>query len=314
MTTPAGLLLWGQAGDYDAIEDRSVVATLAGNRRGLVFAPVLSARPGLSVGVGPWAAIVDCEDRTAAVIGSRETQAIDVPAGGGAARTDVLWADIDVDAGLWQGALYPASGIAGRAGVELGRIIVPGGANASSQFELIQGRVSRAGGADPARTDLAASATGTAWVTMFDAVIPGGDAENGSIYEIEVWGNGTHPTGNRRTLSFRLQVGAVDMNTFTFGTIAFSTSTGIFRWHAKGRAIRRATDWQGSCEATISMNENLSGGNTHHAFECQAAGSSVIDPSNDLPFRVQASWGPSGGGNAPELRARIGFYRKITGG
>jgi hypothetical protein len=138
MTTPGGLLAWGQAGNYDAIEDRMVVTALAG-RAGLVAAPALAARGGLTVGVGPWLGIVDCGDRTLAVVGAREEQQQDVPAGGAQPRTDVLWADIDTDAGTWQGRLYPAGGEAGRLGVLLATIVVPAGANSAAQMELIPG-------------------------------------------------------------------------------------------------------------------------------------------------------------------------------
>jgi len=138
MTTPGGLLAWGQAGNYDAIEDRMVVTALAG-REGLVAAPALRPLGGLTVGVGPWLGIVSCGDRTLAVVGARDEQQQDVPAGGAQPRTDVLWADIDPDAGTWQGRLYPAGGEAGRLGVLLATIAVPAGANSAAQMELIPG-------------------------------------------------------------------------------------------------------------------------------------------------------------------------------
>jgi hypothetical protein len=91
------------------------------------------------VGIGPWQAIVDCGDRTLAVIGSRNQAQIDVNAGGAAARTDVLWADIDPDAGTWTGNIYAAGQEIGRLGVLLATINVPAGANTSAQMELYPG-------------------------------------------------------------------------------------------------------------------------------------------------------------------------------
>lgn len=133
---PAGPLLYGQAGVYDAIDDRLLVTTLSVGTVGLVRPPTLTPGAGLFVNIGAWHGVADCEDGTLAVIGSRDTEAIEVPAGGASQRVDVLFADIDPDAGRWRADLYTEAEAATRAGLILGRITVPAGANGSAQFSL----------------------------------------------------------------------------------------------------------------------------------------------------------------------------------
>ena len=63
MTTPAGLLRWGQSGRYSAREDRQVITALAGERAGIVTAVRLSPALGLGIAVDPgWLAIAECGD------------------------------------------------------------------------------------------------------------------------------------------------------------------------------------------------------------------------------------------------------------
>jgi hypothetical protein len=133
---PSGPLLWGQAAEYDAIDDRLVITTLAAGTVGLVRPPTLTPGAGLVVNIGGWHGSADCEDGTLAVIGSRDVQTIEVPAGGATPRTDVLFADIDADAGYWQADLYTEAEAATRAGLRLGTITVPAGANSAAQMDM----------------------------------------------------------------------------------------------------------------------------------------------------------------------------------
>lgn len=143
-TLPTGPLLWGQAGVYDAIDDRLAVTALATGITGLVRPPELTPGAGLSVNVGRWHGITDCGDGTLAVVGTRDTQPVEVPAGGGALRTDVLFAEVDPDAGTWTADLFSEAETAGLLGVRLGTIGVPAGANGSAQFDLRPGSVALA--------------------------------------------------------------------------------------------------------------------------------------------------------------------------
>jgi len=135
MSMPTGLLAWGQAGVYNAVDDRLVIAALANNRNGVVKAPVLTAGSGLTVNLaGGWLAIASAADGTSVVVGSRNQVTISVPAGGGSARNDALWCDISPDQATWTLSLLAQSQLPGRLGVLLANISVPAGANSASAF------------------------------------------------------------------------------------------------------------------------------------------------------------------------------------
>lgn len=136
MSTPNGTLVWGQGGIYDAIDDRAAITVLSNFRHGVVKAGTLApaAQGGLHVQLGPFAAVVDCNDGTMAVILSTGPIDLAIAGGGTSARTDVIWADINVAAGSWAVNVYTPGQIVGRQGIELGRLTVPAGANAASQF------------------------------------------------------------------------------------------------------------------------------------------------------------------------------------
>ena len=146
MTTPTGLLSWGQAGNYNAVNDRLVIRGLAGpSFFGLVQAPTLAAGAGLAVNVGPWIAIVDCGDGTSAVVGSTANASINETAGGASQRTDVLWADINVDGtSQWSLTILP-SPVSGRTGVALGTIVVPASAANAAAMTFTPGGASQPG-------------------------------------------------------------------------------------------------------------------------------------------------------------------------
>jgi hypothetical protein len=123
-------LMWGQEQEYDADQDRLVITALSDRRYGLARPPALDAGTGLVLNVGGWAGIVNCEDGTDAVVGTRETQALNIGAGpSSGTRTDVIWADIDVDAGTYTLAVITPLQATGRAGVELGRVVAGTGHN-----------------------------------------------------------------------------------------------------------------------------------------------------------------------------------------
>jgi hypothetical protein len=150
MTTPSGLLAWGQSGSYDAIDDRRVIQALAAGRKGLVIVPTLGAATGLNVNVGPWLALVGVPDGTTAVIGNRDASVMPVLAGGSAARTETLWADINADGATW-GPLQVlgSAALVGRTGVALGTITTPANANAASAMTFTPGAMAREPGWGP---------------------------------------------------------------------------------------------------------------------------------------------------------------------
>jgi hypothetical protein len=138
---PTGLLMWGQAGVYNGVDDRAVITALIDNAIGGVVRPAgLSAGAGLNINVGAgWSAVASCGDGTNCVIGSRQSHVVTETAGPPAGtRNDLLWADTYPDDGRWVLRIIPEAQMPGRAGLPLGRIYVPAGANLASQMTFSQ--------------------------------------------------------------------------------------------------------------------------------------------------------------------------------
>ena len=137
MTTPAGLLRWGQSGRYSAWDDRQVITALAGRRAGIVTAVRLSPALGLGIAVDPgWLAIAECGDGTVAVLASDVDTEVQAVQGGAEAREDELWAVVtDPETATYRLAVLPGDG--DYTGVQLGIIRVPAGAIASGQMQLV---------------------------------------------------------------------------------------------------------------------------------------------------------------------------------
>jgi hypothetical protein len=132
MTTPSGPLVWGQAGNYNAVNDRLVIRGLSYGAFGLIQAPTLGAGSGLVVNIGPWIACVDCGDGTSAIIGATAPATINETAGGASQRVDALWADINPDGTSQYGLSWLPSPVSGRTGVLLGTATVPASAATAS--------------------------------------------------------------------------------------------------------------------------------------------------------------------------------------
>jgi len=148
MTT--GLLDWGQAGNYNAVNDRMVIRALAGPQFfGLVLAPTIGAGSGLAVNIGPWLAIVDAGDGTSAVVGNTSAGSINQTAGGASQRTDVLWADINVDGTSQWSLSWLPSPVTGRTGVALATAVVPASAATAAAMTFTPAGIS---GASPVDT------------------------------------------------------------------------------------------------------------------------------------------------------------------
>ena len=125
MTT--GLMEWGQAGSYNAPDDRRVItALMAGRAVGVVNPVVLTAGSGLNVNVAAnWLAVVDCGDGTMGVAGAASALVVPGSAGdAGAPRTDSLWCDINPTNGTFALVIIPQSAETGRQGIRLATITV----------------------------------------------------------------------------------------------------------------------------------------------------------------------------------------------
>jgi hypothetical protein len=136
MTTPAGLLRWGQSGRYSAHDDRQVITALAARRSGIVTPVRLSPALGLGIIIDAgWLALAECGDGTLAVITSDIAAEVQAAQGGAVAREDEIWAIVtDPDAAQYRLAVLPAGDYTG---VMLATVRVPAGAIISAQMQLI---------------------------------------------------------------------------------------------------------------------------------------------------------------------------------
>jgi hypothetical protein len=132
-------IAWGQAGVYDAHDDRQVITALARLQAGVVKPPALTPGTGLVLNISPWLAVVPAGDETMCVCYSHNATAITVPAGPPTGtRTDVVWIDVDADTATWVMGLRTTSEIVGRAGLEVGRLVAPAGASSVAAMTLTQ--------------------------------------------------------------------------------------------------------------------------------------------------------------------------------
>jgi hypothetical protein len=136
---PTGKLQWGQAGAYDAIDDRSVIAAVTRNRIGLIWPPTV--RPGTGMNVileAGWLGVASCGDHTSAVVGSRLDQVIPaIPGPATTSREDWLWCDTEPDSGLWSLIVVPKASAINRFGLPIATIIAPANSTSATQLTII---------------------------------------------------------------------------------------------------------------------------------------------------------------------------------
>jgi hypothetical protein len=133
-----GALIWGQAGIYDAIDDRLAIAAVTRYRTGLAWPAEPRAGTGLNVIVaGGWVGVTDCGDRTSAVVGSRTDMTVTAaPGPGTGTREDLIWVDPQPDAGTWTMRVIPEAASGTLPGLMIGRITVPANATLASQMDI----------------------------------------------------------------------------------------------------------------------------------------------------------------------------------
>ena len=210
MTTPSGRLAYGQAGVYDAVDDRGVIAAVTRNREGLTEAARVTAGAGLTVVVaGGWLGVARCGDGTSAVVASRLDHVVDVnPGPPTGTRADVVWCDVAPDEGTWELATYPESATAGRPGIPLAHIVVPANATTAAQMTITpaEGMLERRFIGYEARDDTR-TFTQTTWggaatiCTAYNCLI-----EPGQYYRVQF--SATSPASLTGTLETRIGVGA----------------------------------------------------------------------------------------------------------
>jgi hypothetical protein len=203
---PFGLLMYGQAGIYNAVDDRLVIAALSDSAIGIVRSPSLTPGSGLDVAVGAgWLAVADCGDGTRAVVGSRQTHTLTETAGPPTGqRIDHVWADTLPDDGRWELRLVPEGQTIGRAGVSLGRITVPAGANLASQFTFSRLVPTIGRHADATETpEGGLTGTGYASLTPDYPIAPTSIRPN-RLFRVTCWGEG-RMGASPQNLRFRIQ-------------------------------------------------------------------------------------------------------------
>ncbi len=154
MTAPTGLLSWGQAGNYQAANDRAVITALSARKTGLVIPPQITAGAGLVINITGFTGVVDCGDYSNGVVFSNAMSTLTLAAGpSSGTRTDVVWVDIDPAAGSWTLTLRSQADTVGRLGIALGTVTMPTNANTSAQATIIPAPISYgAAAADIGRT------------------------------------------------------------------------------------------------------------------------------------------------------------------
>jgi hypothetical protein len=143
MTVDTGLGVWGQGGEFNAVDDRMIPTALSLGRVGLVYPIGLSAGSGLTVNVAAgWWAVAPVGDGTVMVVGSRHpvtVQAVPGPASG--SRTDYLWCDVDPETSMWHLSVITQAAATGRPGLRVASIVAPAGSNTAAAMQLQGARV-----------------------------------------------------------------------------------------------------------------------------------------------------------------------------
>lgn len=208
MTTPTGRLAWGQAGVYDAIDDRAVIAAVTGYRTGLVRPVQVTAGSGLNVVIaGGWLGVADCGDQTSAVVGSLIESAVQaIPGPPAGERVDYVWCDVEPDDGLWLLSVIPAAEAAGRPGIPVATIIVPANAALAAQMDIrpagamLERRL--AGYAAASETNVRVGGT---WQSVGNCITAVARAEPGRWYRVRFTANSPMITSGGQSL--RIGVG-----------------------------------------------------------------------------------------------------------
>jgi hypothetical protein len=189
VSMPMGKLAWGQAGNYDASDDRAVITAVTAGRVGLVRPVRASAGAGLTVLItGGWVGVASCEDFTSGVVGSRDELAVQAnPGPGTGSREDVVWCDTNPEEGTFQLSVRTRADAAGRTGIPLVWITVPANANLASQMNLrpVDASIERRLMSYATRNDTAVR-TSTSFLASAGFECPSGDVtmEPGQWYRV----------------------------------------------------------------------------------------------------------------------------------
>jgi hypothetical protein len=163
------------------------------------------------------------------------------------------------------------------------------------------------------------TATTVAATTISSGGIPANDAEIGSVYEIEVWGNGTWGS-TAQTLTFGVSLGGTTLSSVTLAANYFVAST-TFRFRVKFVVICHTTGVTGTWSSLISGEAsaaNMAGINTvanantttGGLTESEPGTTTTIDSTVAQTLAALASWGSATG--APTLTSRVAMFKRIA--
>lgn len=172
-------------------------------------------------------------------------------------------------------------------------------------------------GAQPATfPNLTNPGTGTTLVSMGSFTIPGGDADAGAVYELEIWGNGTQGA-TQQALGLQVVLGGNNLATVTFGTNAAGGANSAFRFRVAGRAICHTTGaggtWTTYIDATVALFQStaIAVGNADFAtaFSSESTGTQTLDTTTDQVLGVSAAWGATA--TSPSITSRVAIAKRI---
>jgi len=303
MTTPTGLLEWGQSGNYNGIDDRGVITALAqGSSLGIIGAPpTLTPQSGLTISIGPWRALVNCGDGTLAVIGSRTAQTINETAGGGSQRTDVIWADINPDGGSWTASIVASPVSPTRTGVALGTVTVPAGAGTAAAMSYTPAACAASGSwswFDPTTRTVTQTSLRDLSATL---TIPANDPQIGDIYEVEVHGHGTWPTGTAQTLTGQPSLPGSGASVTYAASYLGSGNTFRFHWIARVIFLSVGTSgsYLGFLLGELSGNGLLNPAGSSNQMTSgmiqSISAPQALDTTAAQSLKIQANWGGANG-------------------
>lgn len=161
--------------------------------------------------------------------------------------------------------------------------------------------------------------TGTSPANLAAGSYQGGDAGAGSVYDLELWGNGTWGS-TAQTLTMSVSFGGTTMSTVTLGT-GFMNVSLIFRFRVLARVVCHTTGVSGTWSSLIHGNVSLFNGNlltsgassnnpTNSFVSCESTSTTTKDTTASQTLALQASWGSTTG--APTITSQAAFFRRIA--
>lgn len=153
--------------------------------------------------------------------------------------------------------------------------------------------------------------------TIASATYPANDAEVGSVYELDVEGNGTWGS-TAQTLEFQVTFGGNAMQNVTLGSAFFAVST-IFRWKVHARVICHTTGTTGTWTSSIEGEASVAGANVLPTAGSQATSGFCVSESTTMvtvnttvnqTLALQCAWGSTTG--APTLTSRVALFGRVA--